>query len=112
MNNHRDTIFSEDAEILEQQAYAGDQYILRVHAPLTATHARPGSFVHLQCNTMLPMRRPLSIMRINKREGWVEFLYRIYGTGTGMLSEKTSGDRVNLLGPIGNHFTMTKPVPC
>ena len=106
MNNHRDTIFSEDAEILEQQAYAGDQYILRVHAPLTATHARPGSFVHLQCNTMLPMRRPLSIMRINKREGWVEFLYRIYGTGTGMLSEKTSGDRVNLLGPIGNHFTI------
>jgi len=104
MKTYRDTIFSEDAEILEQQAYAGDQYILRVHAPLTAAHARPGSFVHLQCNSMLPMRRPLSIMRVHKKAGWIEFLYRIFGMGTQLLSEYKTGDYVNLLGPIGNSF--------
>jgi dihydroorotate dehydrogenase electron transfer subunit len=106
MNAHRDTIFSEDAEILEHQAYAGDQFIMRVHAPLTAANARPGSFVHLQCDDMLPMRRPLSIMRTHKKAGWIEFLYRIYGTGTGLLAAQKRGDRVNLLGPIGNHFTI------
>lgn len=106
MKPHRDTIFNEDAEVLEQQAYAGDQFILRVYAPLTAAHARPGSFVHLQCNSMLPMRRPLSIMRVHKKAGWVEFLYRIFGMGTELLSEQKAGDRVNLLGPIGNPFVV------
>jgi len=104
MNTHRDTIFSEDAEILVQQAYAGDQFILRVHAPLTAARAKPGSFVHIQCDALLPMRRPLSIMRVHREAGWIEFLYRIFGAGTKLLSEQNKGDRVNLLGPIGNPF--------
>ena len=106
MKGHRNTIFSEDAEIIEHQAYAGDQFIMRVHAPLTAANAGPGSFVHLRCDDMLPMRRPLSIMRAHKKAGWIEFLYRIYGTGTGLLSARQPGDKINLLGPIGNHFSL------
>ncbi len=106
MTGHRDTIYSEDAEILEQQSYAGDQYIIRLHAPLTAAHARPGSFVHLQCNNMLPMRRPLSIMRAHKQAGWIELMYRIFGMGTHLLSQRITGERLSVLGPIGNSFNI------
>ena len=111
MKSHRNTIFSEDAEILAQQAYAGDQYITRLHAPLTAARARPGSFVHIQCSNLLPMRRPLSIMRVHQEAGWIEFLYRTFGTGTALLAEQKAGDRVNLLGPIGRPFIVHKEKP-
>lgn len=104
MKTHRNSIYCEDAEILDHQGYAGDQYITRVHAPLTATLAQPGSFVHIQCNPLLPMRRPLSIMRVNRKAGWIEFLYRTFGVGTKLLSEQKKGHRVNLLGPIGKPF--------
>lgn len=101
---HRNTIFVEAARVLAHDAYAGDQYILRVQAPRCAQRARPGSFAHLQCDPQLPMRRPLSIMRVHGADGWVEFLYRAVGTGTRLLAQRKVGDAISLLGPIGRHF--------
>ena len=50
MKSNRDTIYLEDAEILEHQAFEGDQYILRVRAPEIASHAIAGSFAHITCD--------------------------------------------------------------
>ncbi len=102
---HRNTIFLEDAEILSQQAYAAEQYVLRVQAPQCAAKARPGSFAHLQCDPQLPMRRPLSIMRASASAGWVDFLYKVVGDGTRLLARRNPGQRISLLGPIGTPFT-------
>ncbi len=102
---HRNTIFLEDAEVLSQQAYAAEQYVLRVQAPQCAAKARPGSFAHLQCDPQLPMRRPLSIMRVSASEGWVDFLYKAVGDGTRLLARRKPGERISLLGPIGTPFT-------
>ena len=102
--SHRDTIFLEEAEILAHEAFAGDQYTLRIHAPECAAHACPGSFVHLQCDQLRPLRRPLSIMRVSRDEGWVEFLYKAVGDGTRLLSERKPGERISALGPIGRPF--------
>src|SRR5690606_18048364 len=63
---HRDTIFVEDAKVLAHQSFPGEQYILRVHAPKCAANALPGSFVHISCDPALPMRRPMSIMRVSR----------------------------------------------
>ncbi len=101
---HRDTIFVEDAEVLAHQAFEGDQYILRVQAPKMAASARPGSFAHLRCDPLLPMRRPLSIMRVDARAGWVEFLYKALGEGTRLLAQREVGETVSTLGPIGRPF--------
>jgi dihydroorotate dehydrogenase electron transfer subunit len=108
---HRDTIFLEQVEILAQEALEADQYLLRLRAPETARHARPGSFAHLQCDPQLPMRRPLSIMRADARESWVEFLYKVVGTGTRLLAARRPGDRLSLLGPIGQPFTTHEARP-
>ena len=103
---HRGTIFLEDdATVLSQEAFAGEQFVLRLKAPRTAAAAVPGSFAHLTCDTELPMRRPLSIMRADAGDGWIEILYKIEGTGLKLLSQKRAGDRVSVLGPIGNGFT-------
>jgi len=101
---HRGTIHVEDAAVLQHQALEADQYLLRVQAPLTAAHATPGSFVHLRCDERLPMRRPLSIMRVDAAAGWVDMLYKVVGEGTAALATRQVGERLNLLGPIGNGF--------
>lgn len=50
------------------------------------------------------MRRPLSIMRVDASEGWIEVLYKVLGPGLAALSRAEPGDIVNLLGPIGRGF--------
>ena len=101
---HRGTIQLEEAGILAHQAHPGDQYVLRVQAPECAARALPGSFAHLQCDPLLAMRRPLSIMRVDPQQGWVEFLYKAVGQGTRLLARRQPGETLSLLGPIGVPF--------
>ncbi|MEJ2438507.1 MAG: dihydroorotate dehydrogenase electron transfer subunit [Gammaproteobacteria bacterium] len=103
---HRNTIVVEDAEILDHTHHPGDQHILRVQAPKIAQRALAGSFVHLQCDPLLPMRRPISIMRVDAEAGWVEFLYKVFGHGSQLLTRRTPGERVSMLGPVGVPFTL------
>ncbi len=102
--SHRDTIFAETTEILSHQAYEGDQYILRVAAPQIAARALPGSFVHIQCDEQRPLRRPISIMRVDGKAGWVEILYKVLGEGTQLLSQRQVGEKLSIMGPIGKPF--------
>lgn len=101
---HRGTIHLEDAVVISQVEWPGDQYILRVHAPECAARAEPGSFAHIRCADDIPMRRPLSIMRADAASGEVEFLYKIVGPGLRALSQARAGDTLSVLGPIGNGF--------
>jgi dihydroorotate dehydrogenase electron transfer subunit len=101
---HRGTIFLEDGEIVAQETWPGEQFVLRVRAPKCAARALPGSFVHLTCDPDVPMRRPLSIQRVDAAEGWVEILYKIVGPGLRALSRRRVGDAISVLGPIGQPF--------
>lgn len=102
---NRGTIFVEDAGVTSAKTFAGDQFILRMSAPRTASRAAPGSFVHVRCDDSIPMRRPLSIMRADPAEGWIEVLFKVVGDGLEALGKKTAGDRVNIIGPIGRGFS-------
>lgn len=104
MTSHRSTIFLEDAEILAHERFDGDQFILRLKAPKCARSALPGSFVHLTCDPLLPMRRPLSIMRAHPERETIEVLYKIVGKGLEVLSKRGVGERISCLGPIGTSF--------
>ncbi|MEQ9563472.1 MAG: FAD-binding oxidoreductase, partial [Woeseiaceae bacterium] len=108
---HRGTLFVEDATILAIECFAGEQYVMRLEAPRCAAGARAGSFIHLRCDETIPMRRPLSIMRANAGEGWIEILFKIVGEGLRSLGHKKVGDRLNCIGPIGNGFEVhdTRP---
>jgi dihydroorotate dehydrogenase electron transfer subunit len=101
----RGTIFLEEARVLSQLAYDAEQYVLRLAAAKCAAHAEPGSFAHLTCDAVIPMRRPLSLMRADARAGWIEVLYKVVGAGLHALAAKKAGDTVSVLGPIGRPFT-------
>ena len=101
---NRGTLFVEDATVTGIEAFPGDQFILRLNAPETAASAVPGSFIHVQCDAAIPMRRPLSIMRANAEDGWIEILFKTVGSGLHALGNRMPGDIVNLIGPIGRGF--------
>lgn len=108
---HRGTIFLEDATLLGQEAWPDGQYVMRLAAPRCAATATPGSFIHVRCATDLPMRRPLSIQRVDRAAGWVEILYKVLGTGLARLAAARPGDTLSCLGPIGHGFTVRPERP-
>jgi dihydroorotate dehydrogenase electron transfer subunit len=108
---HRGSICLEDGKVLAQQSFPGDQFVIRIQAPKCAARALPGSFAHLTVDDDIPMRRPLSIMRADPREGWIDILYKIVGPGLAALSRRRVGDQLSVLGPIGRGFELNPERP-
>jgi dihydroorotate dehydrogenase electron transfer subunit len=108
---NRGSVFLEDARILAQRAWPGQQFVLRVQAPRAARKAQPGTFAHIACDPSVPMRRPLSIMRADAGEGWLEFLYKPKGHGLEMLGRRQAGETLSVLAPIGHGFTVDPARP-
>ncbi len=109
--HNRATLFLEDAAVIAVERFAGEQFIIRLNAPQCARHATAGSFVHVQCGEAIPMRRPLSIMRANSADGWVEVLFKIVGDGLRSLGNKEPGDKMSVIGPIGIGFSPSPDRP-
>ena len=105
--SHRGTLFVEDTEVSLIKRYPGEQYRLRLQSPKCAAHATPGSFIHLQCDASIPLRRPLSIMRADADAGWIEILFKVIGQGLHALANKQPGDTMSSIGPIGHGFEAT-----
>jgi len=101
---HRGTILLEDAIVVSVAQHAGEQCVMRVHCPPIAARAEPGCFVHLRCAPHLPMRRPMSVMRVSARDGWLDMLFKVHGQGTAALAARQEGERLSVLGPIGRPF--------
>jgi len=108
---HRGSIALENAAVLAHAHMAGNQHVLRLQAPRCALGAVPGSFVHMRCAEGLPMRRPMSIMRANAAQGWIELLYKVVGAGSQALAAVQPGQTLSLLGPIGHGFAPHRERP-
>jgi len=104
MSAHRGSIALEEAHVLAHTHFDGDQHVLRLHAPRIAARALAGTFVHLRCAEDLPMRRPMSIMRANAEQGWIEVLYKVTGVGSRALAHASPQQSLSVLGPIGRGF--------
>lgn len=110
-SENRGTIFLEEARVLDQRAFDGEQYVIRLEAPRCAARAEPGSFAHVTVDPAIPMRRPLSIMRADARAGWIELLYKVVGSGLHALAARKPGNTVSVLAPIGKGFTLHPEKP-
>lgn len=89
-----------------------DYFLQRFVSPPMAF--QPGQFVMVKPSGSLDpfLPRAYSILRVQrhmtgrrgKREDVVEILYKVLGKGTTALSRLKPGDRVDLLGPLGNGY--------
>lgn len=95
-------------EILRNQSLAPKVYEMILNCPEVAAEAAPGQFVNLYCHhqgRLLP--RPISICEIDKAEGRLHLVYAILGKGTAEISNYPQGERIDLMGPLGNGFALT-----
>lgn len=96
-------------KVIQQDNIAGDIFSLVICADTIAKEAIPGQFVNLYSkdgSRLLP--RPISLCEIDRDKGLIRLVYRIAGAGTEEFSRLTSGDNIDIMGPLGNGFTPNK----
>ncbi|MFH0771146.1 MAG: dihydroorotate dehydrogenase electron transfer subunit [Candidatus Omnitrophota bacterium] len=92
------------AGIISNREIKPNYFLMEINAPAIAGKAKPGQFITLRCAaTSSPLlRRPFCFHKIS-RNGF-QILYEVVGKGTAILSNMRSGERIDILGPIGNGF--------
>lgn len=97
--------FRENVVIVSQEKLAGDVYSLWIDTKDIALNARPGQFISIYSgdgSRLLP--RPISICETDGSR--LRMVYRTVGKGTNEFSTYNSGDRLNVVGPLGNGYTL------
>lgn len=86
---------------------------LVINAPEIAVQAVPGQFLHVRVNNSYHplLRRPLSISNTDREAGTVSTIYRVVGQGTAHLAALHPEDFVNVMGPLGNGFSINGQRP-
>lgn len=97
----------EEASVLEQTALGGDYRLLKFASKTIAPEVRPGQFIHLRISDRggLTLRRPFSVYKADGK--CLAIIYKIVGCGTKLLADLKAGDRVSIMGPLGNGFPAT-----
>lgn len=88
----------------------GEYKLLVLETAPRALNAYAGQFFHLLCpspdGAEVWMRRPMSIYKIDRAAGQLEFLYKCEGRGTQGMAMLRPGDTFNIAGPLGIGFTL------
>lgn len=99
--------FKNTAKIETSECLTEGIYSLWLLDEEIAKEAVAGQFVSLYCkdgDRLLP--RPISICEIDKENGRLRLVYRIAGKGTEEFSHLKAGDTIEVMGPLGNGFTL------
>ena len=91
--------------------WVNDEYKhLVVEATPKALAAKPGQFFQLLCPSTdaieVWFRRPQSVYRVTQSSRQLEFLYKVVGRGTQGLATLVPGDTLDMVGPLGQGFTI------
>ena len=106
-------------KIISNQEISPGYFRMRILAPGFGEDAHPGQFVMFRVQRSLPplLRRPFGIFRTGYMDAdcegmppkeFVEIVYKVVGRGTSIMAELHEGDKVELLGPLGNGFDSTR----
>jgi dihydroorotate dehydrogenase electron transfer subunit len=97
--------------IVVSNDWNNDEYkhiVLKVHEHALTAYA--GQMFHLLCpspdGAEVWMRRPMSVYRVDKGRGHIEFLYKIEGRGTRGMAMLKPGEEFNIAGPLGKGFKL------
>lgn len=99
--------FKKNVKITKIIQLSNDVFSMWISDADMANNAKPGQFVSLYCkdgSRLLP--RPISICEIDVEEATLRLVYRVVGNGTKEFSELQAGDSIEVMGPLGNGFTI------
>ena len=108
-----------DGIVLRNSKIKSIYFLLEIDCPSIANETKPGQFVMLRTsddNHPL-LRRPFSIYKSHStldprkgKRGHLFILYKKVGKGTQKMSTFKEGQKINLIGPLGNGFILP-PLP-
>ena len=81
-------------------------FLIWLESPQIASIAKPGQFVMVKCGEDNLLRRPFSIHQVDDKMAILAILFSMVGKGTQWLSRRQASDRIDLLGPLGNGYTI------
>lgn len=90
-----------------QKKLADGVYSMWLAVGPMADEAKPGQFISIYSNDssrLLP--RPISICEVDREFRSIRVVYRIAGEGTKEFSKLKAGQRVSIMGPLGNGYTL------
>ncbi len=94
--------------VIEQKEIAPDIFDLWIETTM-AQHAKAGQFISIypkDKSMLLP--RPISICEVNRENDRMRLVYRVQGAGTKEFSSYQKGDKISILGNLGNGFPIEK----
>ncbi len=102
----------ETVTVVEHEAFSGEYRRLALVAPRISPEVRPGQFVHLRLAAPSDaiLRRPFSVFRAG--DGVLQILYKAVGRGTRAMLDLRPGERLSLIGPLGNGYPDPDPAAC
>lgn len=70
----------------------------------------PGQFVHIKCGDGLLLRRPISVCSCqeDEPEDLITIVFEVRGAGTDWLALRQAGDTLDVLGLLGNGFSLKR----
>ncbi|WAM37501.1 dihydroorotate dehydrogenase electron transfer subunit [Caldicellulosiruptor acetigenus] len=98
-----------DVKIEENVKIANDIFLLSFESEYLAENFKPGNFVNILIDkeSIYPLlRRPFSISFVEGKRVYIG--YKVVGKGTKLLSQKSKGEVINILGPLGNSFLIDR----
>jgi dihydroorotate dehydrogenase electron transfer subunit len=97
-------------EMISNECVAEDIFKMSVAVGPVAGEILPGQFVQIKCSDSLYplLRRPFSVHRIGDEH--IEIFYKVVGGGTKLLSLKKAGEKIDMLCPLGNGFTINQNI--
>lgn len=91
-------------EIISNEKLIDDVYIMEIRGDFEGS---PGQFYMVKSWGSYPLlSRPLSICDLDGDT--ISFLYLVVGKGTKMFSDLKEGEKIKLLGPLGNGFKLNE----
>jgi dihydroorotate dehydrogenase electron transfer subunit len=126
------------ASVAQNTPLCREHFRLALNVPVEFPPTEPGQFVQLACRDLEEpekaepveidwepgqrakphdvdllsphalLRRPFSLAG-RSAAGTIDIIHRVVGTGTDWLSRLRPGDRLSLIGPLGNRFELPQP---
>ncbi len=94
-------------QILSNEPLTEQVFEMKIACPEIVSQTKPGQFVNLYCRhqgRLLP--RPISVCELDKDRGNLCLVYAILGEGTSEFAGYTSGQSIEIMGPLGNGFNL------
>ena len=95
----------EESFVVKENCKVADRTFRIVLDGDVSDFSNPGQFVNIAIDGFF-LRRPISVARVDKNS--MSLYYKIVGGGTSRLSELKSGEKLNILLPLGNGFDLNK----